>query len=60
MQHPADLYKAGAVTAGDLITAPAVTVTPDADTELVPLAAWPAGASEPRSWPAGSTAGGPA
>ncbi|MGW2747413.1 CBS domain-containing protein [Streptomyces sp. NPDC001450] len=30
VQHPADLYKAGAVTAGDLMTAPAVTVTPDA------------------------------
>ncbi|MFF4550168.1 CBS domain-containing protein [Streptomyces sp. NPDC001435] len=30
VQHPADVYKAGAVTAGDLMTAPAITVTPDA------------------------------
>jgi CBS-domain-containing membrane protein len=30
LQHPADVYKAGAVTAGELMTGPAVTVTPDA------------------------------
>jgi CBS-domain-containing membrane protein len=30
VQRPADLHKAGAVTAGDLMTAPAITLTPDA------------------------------
>ncbi|MEU1406750.1 CBS domain-containing protein [Streptomyces sp. NPDC005728] len=30
VQHPTDVHKADAVTAGELMTAPAITVTPDA------------------------------